>query len=330
MHKITSTSAHSASTKPNIAVIGARRNNQGTGGYIANHFHRQKCLIRAILGTGTVSTQQALQELKKRNIDACGYTDIDDLFNNEPIDLVVIATPTCHHLEYIEKSLSYGCNVFCEKPLCHPNDDLIIGDPVSYTQDLLRRFKKDNLHLFINTQWPYTIDAFRKLYSEISTNPENIESFTMNLSPQSIGMTMLIDAVPHFLSMLYALLNDGELSQGRVSFNQTQTQAQVVCNYVHSKGKTAVALHLDHSAKQPKPASYAINGYNLVRHIDMQDYSFSFASEKKRIDFPDPLELSVQNCLKNINSHFYNDNLIISGMKHLYIINKLAYEQNPF
>ena len=45
------------------------------------------------------------------------YTDMDEMFANEKIDLVMLALPTYMHCEITVKCLKLGYHVFCEKPM---------------------------------------------------------------------------------------------------------------------------------------------------------------------------------------------------------------------
>lgn len=62
-------------------------------------------------------------------------TNFDDLINDPEIDIIDICTPPYAHKEMIEKAMTAGKNVICEKPLTgyfgEPGDDEPIGDMVS-------------------------------------------------------------------------------------------------------------------------------------------------------------------------------------------------------
>ena len=48
---------------------------------------------------------------------AKGYTTFDALLASEPLDLVVIASPTPFHADQTVAALTRGCDVFCDKPM---------------------------------------------------------------------------------------------------------------------------------------------------------------------------------------------------------------------
>ncbi len=53
------------------------------------------------------------------------YTSVDELFQQEPIDFVDVATPPASHAKFIIEALSRGKHVLCEKPLVLTARDLL-------------------------------------------------------------------------------------------------------------------------------------------------------------------------------------------------------------
>lgn len=53
-----------------------------------------------------------------KNIATPIYKDFDDMLAKEPLDAVVIATPSRLHAPMVEAALNKGLHVFCEKPFC--------------------------------------------------------------------------------------------------------------------------------------------------------------------------------------------------------------------
>lgn len=47
------------------------------------------------------------------------FSSVDEfIFYKQPVDMVIVATPTYTHFEIVEKLLKNGYNVLCEKPIC--------------------------------------------------------------------------------------------------------------------------------------------------------------------------------------------------------------------
>lgn len=100
----------------------------------------------AIIGFGFIATEGHLAALRQRqdleivavfdqNIDrkdvaakllphARFYTSIDDLFKNETLDFIDIATSPVSHIDYIRAAISRNLHVLCEKPLVLRDDHL--------------------------------------------------------------------------------------------------------------------------------------------------------------------------------------------------------------
>ena len=62
-------------------------------------------------------TPAKLDYMREHGIDLRGYTELDDMLNKEPIDLLMIGSPNHLHLEHIRLGLEAGVKVFTEKPV---------------------------------------------------------------------------------------------------------------------------------------------------------------------------------------------------------------------
>lgn len=103
-----------------------------------------KPLRWAVLGTGVIANQmaQALQSMG-RTLDAVGnrtydkavafgskygvpkvYTDYNDMFTDPEIDVIYITTPHNTHMAFLEKALSNGKHVLCEKSITLNSEEL--------------------------------------------------------------------------------------------------------------------------------------------------------------------------------------------------------------
>lgn len=59
-----------------------------------------------------------LVDVLSRNISAPVHRDYDEMLAKEPLDAVVIATPSRLHAPMVAAALDKGLHVFCEKPFC--------------------------------------------------------------------------------------------------------------------------------------------------------------------------------------------------------------------
>lgn len=97
------------SKKISIAVV-------GLGKMGLSHF----AIVNAHPDTDTVACDATgfMVDMLDRNIPAKVYRDYDRMLDTEPLDAVVIATPTRLHAPMVRAALDRGLHVFCEKPFC--------------------------------------------------------------------------------------------------------------------------------------------------------------------------------------------------------------------
>jgi predicted dehydrogenase len=95
--------------KVRIAVV-------GLGKMGLSHF----AMVNAHPDTETIACDGSgfLVDVLSRNIPAKVYRDFDKLLSDEPLDAVVIATPSKLHAPMVRAALEKDIHVFCEKPFC--------------------------------------------------------------------------------------------------------------------------------------------------------------------------------------------------------------------
>jgi hypothetical protein len=113
-----------------------------------------------------------------------------------------------------------GCHCLAEKPLLWPALELDIGE-------LVCAFQQRGLLLQMVTQWPFSLHAFSQLHGPL---PSSIDSFTMRLSPTSIGPYMIPDAAPHFISLLQALAGTGDCEEVKL-LSKSPDELTLKCRY---------------------------------------------------------------------------------------------------
>ncbi len=308
-----------------IAVVGPARSRQGTGPYVARAFHQLGCDIRAVISSSLSSATRAATHLEKGYDISCrAFAGMEEALKAVPIDIVAICSPPSTHYRYLEAATNAGCHVFCEKPLWWPDEEMQTARCAQRlgndTLHLVKRARKNNLTLQLNTQWVFTLPGFYALHPQPNPGPQTIETFSMWLSPQSTGKDMIIDAVPHALSMLYALFGAGRIQDVRCDSpsNDPDRDLQIVFDYLHATGDCTVSLGLNSTDAQPKPAAYAINQQRVDRHVELPDYLISLRSSDKQVPIVDPLMCSVKNFLGSIYSGCgVDETALIDGMEHL-------------
>lgn len=102
--------------KLNWAVLGC--------GNIANGFAREmKKMGGKVYSVANRTYEKAVAFSEKYNVEKV-YENIDDLFVDENVDIVYIATPHNKHIEYIIKALENNKHVLCEKAITLNSDEL--------------------------------------------------------------------------------------------------------------------------------------------------------------------------------------------------------------
>jgi hypothetical protein len=305
-----------------VAIVGPGRSKQGTGPFIARTFKQLGCDVQAVVSSSLESSEQAAQALKSDyQIECNAYESLQQLLNNHPIDVVAISSPVDSHLENLNTAIQAGCHVFCEKPLwwSKSNTRIDIQNISNQTTELVRLCSTNKVLLQLNTQWPYTLPTYYELYPLLKKQT-SIKSFSMCLSPQSHGCTMIIDAAPHLLSMLYALVGSGKINNIESNYRAANPEQDLLItfDYLHALGDTRVSICLISSDTLPKPAAYAINGLRVDRHVELPNYLISLHSDEHQLPLVDPLASSIKNFISTIHSKVSSDEVaLIDGMTHL-------------
>lgn len=306
-----------------VAIIGPGRSKQGTGPFIAKIFDQLGHKVQAVVSSSLGSAAKAVAYLKTEYAIECqAYKSLEDLLEHHSIDIVVISSPPSSHLQYLKTATQAGCHIFCEKPLCWPSTEVMHeSEALRINQDVIDLVNLCNTKqtvMQLNTQWPYTLPTYYALYPLLKNQP--IESFSMWLSPQSQGNTMIIDTVSHLLSMLYALLGAGKINNIESNFHKIDTNEdlQIEFDFLHAFGDTRATISLTSNNNFPKPAAYAINDLRVDRHVELPNYLISLRSAEHQLPVEDPLVCSIKNFISTIHSNVSSDEVsLIDGMAHL-------------
>ncbi len=315
-----------ASAMPlNVAIIGPGRSKQGTGPYIARTLHQLGASIKGVVSSSLASARLASRQLKNDfGFDCQAYADLDKLLEKHCIDVIAICSPYDSHQQYLYSAIQAGCHVFCEKPLWWPSATVTSEVNVQYitaeAAKLAGLCKTNNVVLQLNVQWPFTLPAYYQIYPQHRPDTASIKTFAMWLSPQSTGRNMIIDAAPHLLSMLYALLGSGRIQNIISGYRSNKLNAvlEIEFDYLHAAGDSKIFLALNSTSIIPKPAAYAINGGRVERRVELPNYLIVLHAPDKRLPIADPLVCSIKNFLCSIQAKSSSDeNALIDGMMHL-------------
>ena len=281
-----------------ILIVGARRRKQGLGEFIAQYFHEQGAEICGIVGTSSHSVEDTARHLQQQyGIVTQGHTNLKSALEQTNPTLVVIASPTGVHRQHLETVAAFGVSCLCEKPLFWEDGATCEPDEV---ERLVDRFCGKGQLLQLVTQWPETLDEYYSLCPQVKDQP--VERFEMLLGPASSGINMAIDALPHVLSMVHCLTGVGEVQKVGAT-HKSHDHLNITFDYRHAQGCLEVAVDLIQSPESPRPAGYAINGYDVRRTIQLPEYQMIFTGESgKQVAVEDPLRKLVKHTLADLES----------------------------
>lgn len=282
-----------------VAVIGAARKSNGIGRFISKYCHQNGARVAAVMGTTAASAAKAAAGLQEYGIQARPYSCLQQMLDKEQPRAVVIASPLATHEMYLQQSLANGVHVFCEKPFVHIQGNA--AQLQSRLCDLLAAAAAQNLRLAMNAQWPFSLPGYEALFGPVRYMA--CHTFYMRLSPVVAGKAVLLDSMPHALSLLYQVLGPGAIKQLRF---QPQTEShwglRVEFDYSWAGGCCCCCVDMVQTLEQPRPLAYGFDGCIASRALDMETYSIYFQTEDKRVHVTDPLQLAVADFLAAVKN----------------------------
>lgn len=219
---------------------------------------------RTLYGIANRTHSKAVDFAKKYNVGKV-YDNIDDVFTDENVDIIYISTPHNTHAEYLEKALSHGKHVLCEKSITLNSEEL--KEAV--------RLAEENHVVLAEAMTIYHMPIYRKL-NEIIAKGElgDLKMIQMNFgsfkdydmknrffNPNLAGGALL-DIGVYALSFVRWFMSetpDQVVSQVKMAPSGVDEQAGILL--MNPKGEMAtIALTLH--AKQPKRGTIAYeHGY---------------------------------------------------------------------
>ena len=281
-----------------MIVVGARRRRQGLGYHLARFLQEAGAEVVGVVGTSSPTVAEALTALASIGIAPPGGTDADVLVRTLHPDALVVASPASTHDAYLRLGLEHGLHVLCEKPLCWGGPDV-----AARARHYARAYADRGLHLVVNAQWPYTLDAWRALFPGVlDASPGR---FWMRLSPDSTGEAMVPDALPHALSLLLALL-PGEtpvLEDVRIGV-EAPDASRLDVHFTMWAGSRALdaTIELRRGIRQPRAAGYGFDGHRAMRRVRLTDYRLWLEGEGRTIELPDPTPRLVRSFVARVSS----------------------------
>ena len=276
------------------AIIGAGKNKSGIGQYIGKYFQKNGAIVTSVLGTTEKTARKASSILTQYGIDAAYYTDFDSMMRRERPDAVVIACPALAHYEYLINCVKEGVHIFCEKPFVWQDKNDI--DINSLLENIFETAESNDLTIAMNSQCPFSLPYYEELCGPVHS--QKLNTFFIRLSPMVSGKEMILESVPHALSILYIVLGDGQI--GNISIQGYKEKIITQFHYIFTTGYCEVMIELVRTILPPRSFSYGFNGKIIHRVLDLDTYDISFKYSDEILRIKDPLELSVQDFISAV------------------------------
>ena len=277
-----------------VAVIGAGRTNNGIGPYIAKFFQHNNAEVAAVLGTTEASARKAAEGLSIGGRRPRCYTDLNTLIRRESLDIAVIASPTDTHLAYLTACIDAGLHIFCDKPFIDPR----LPHVKEILDNLFQETARRALTIAMNSQCPFLLPEYERLCGRLSS--DDATHFSIRLSPMVDGRAMIPDSVPHALSLMYAVLGNGDI----VDLQIDKGDGQMTITGIYRARSTRCQFRIDLSRhrQQPRPFSFGWNHRTIHRRVTLAPYELAFQYKDTLRKVADPLNLSVRNFVASIHN----------------------------
>ena len=263
------------SNKLNWAILGC--------GNIANDFAREMNKMGGkVYSVANRTYEKATAFAQKYNIEKV-YENIDELFTDDNVDVVYIATPHNKHIEYILKALENGKHVLCEKAITLNSDEL---------EKAVNLAEKNNL-ILAEAMTIYNMP----LYNELEKIIDSGKLGNFRLAQVNFGSFKEYDMTNRFFNMNLAggaLLDIGVYALSCVRMFMTEypddiksqvkfavTGADEQSNIILKNSKDELAsVTLSLHAKQPKRATICFDkGYIEIFEYPRADTATIYYTE---------------------------------------------------
>ncbi|MBO5333105.1 MAG: Gfo/Idh/MocA family oxidoreductase [Clostridia bacterium] len=238
------------SNKFNWAILGC--------GNIANDFAREMNKMGGkVYSIANRTYEKAVAFAEKYSIEKI-YENINDLFVDDNVDIVYIATPHNKHIEYILKALENGKHVLCEKAITLNSDELNKAVALANEKNLILAEAMTIYNMPLYTKLEKTINS--GALGEFRLAQVNFGSFkeydmTNRFFNMELAGGALLDIGVYALSLVRMFMETENAEiHSQVRFAETGADEQssiIIKNDKEQMASVTLSLH----AKQPKRAT---------------------------------------------------------------------------
>lgn len=178
------------------------------------------CEVTVVCDTDT----NRLTHMKKLYPHLETTTDVDEIFRDENIDAVAIATPVSTHYELAKKSMLAGRHTFIEKPM---------ASSVAECQELLTLSQEQGLTLMVGHTFLFS-PPVRKIKELVDSDDlgsiQYVSSRRLNLGLFQKDINVAWDLAPHDISIILHVLNDTPVTVNCQGASHISKSVEDVCN----------------------------------------------------------------------------------------------------
>jgi len=282
-----------------VAVIGC-----GTWGKnLVRNFH-----YLGVLHSVCDLDQELLKNIMEEYPDISFTNSIDDVFSNQQIDGVIIATPSHTHYPLVKRALELGKHVYVEKPIATSADE---------AKELNELANEKECVLMVGHLLLYhpAVNRLKTLIEDgILGDIQYIQSDRLNINFYKNDRSVMWDLAPHDLSMISYVIDKIPLRVKSAVGTSTDNNGVMDIVHVDIEFPDNIHAHISNSWIHPlKRVMLIVRGSMATAILDdtetankLQIYD-NFSQTRRLIDCPDyleiePLKLECQhfiNCIKN-------------------------------
>lgn len=219
-----------------------------------------KNLIRNFFQLGVLSvvcdsSDSSLERIGKEFPTVRLTKDFQTVLNDDSIQAVVIATPTCTHEVFAKRALNSGKHVYVEKPLARSSEG---------AQDLIKLSEKLGLTLMVGHLLLYhpAVNKLKELIADDYLGEIRfLNSDRRNFSMVRGDTNVMWDLAPHDISMISYILNEDRMSLLEAKGFSTEGDGVIDVAHLDLKFGDNVFAHIHNSWIDPqKQCLLTVNG----------------------------------------------------------------------
>lgn len=240
--------------KFNWAVLGC--------GNIANDFAREMNKMGGkVYSVANRTYEKAFEFAERYNIEKI-YENIDDLFSDENVQIVYIATPHNKHIEYIIKALENNKHVLCEKAITLNSEELQYAVSLAKEKSLIlaEAMTIYNMPLYLELEKIINSGELGELrLAQVNFGSFKEYDMTNRFFNMDLAGGALLDIGVYALSLVRVFMdtrNSKIHSQVKFALTGADEQSSIIIeNQKQQMASVTLSLH----AKQPKRATISFD-----------------------------------------------------------------------